>query len=69
MKSEKKIKDILPSTGIWSVEDFADYLGMRPAWIQQKLSDMGIKVMVFSRNYRNKLFRLEDLKTPQNVKD
>ena len=62
MKTEKKIKDILPSKGIWSVEDFADYLGMRPAWIQQKLSDMGIRVMSFSRNYRNKLFRLEDLK-------
>ena len=62
MKSDRKPKDILPSIGIWSVEDFANYLGMGPVYVQQKLSDMGVKVMAFSRNYRNKLFRLEELK-------
>ena len=59
---EKTIREILPAKGIWSVEDLANYLGLPPATVQQKLSDLGIGVLAFSSRYRHKLFRIEDLK-------
>ncbi len=59
---EKTTKEILPAKGIWSIEDFANYLGLPPAAVQQKLSDLGIKIITFSSRYKHKLVRMEDLK-------
>ncbi len=59
---EKRFKEILPAKGLWSIEDLANYLGLPPAIVQQKLSDLGIEVIPFSSRYRHKLIRLEDLK-------
>ena len=56
-------KDILPSQGIWSIEDLAKYLGLGPDTVQQKLSDAGISVLAFSQRYKHKLVRLEDLRS------
>ena len=61
MKEAKTFRSPLPSHGIWSVEELANYLELPPAGVQQKLSDLGIKVMSFSSRYKHKLFRLEDL--------
>ena len=59
---KKELRDILPSIGIWTVEDFAHYLGARPAIVMQELSDLGVPIISFSRLYRYKVFHLEDLK-------
>ncbi len=59
---ESKTQDILPSTGIWSVEGLADYLGIDAGTVQQKLTDLDVGVISFSTRYRRKIFRLEDLK-------
>lgn len=59
---KKKAQDILPSTGIWTVEGLADYLGMDAGTVQQRLSDLGVQVISFSSRYRKRIFRLEDLK-------
>jgi hypothetical protein len=66
---EKKIGEILPAKGIWSVEDLANYLDLPPATVQQKLSDLGIGVVAFSSRYKHKLFRIEDLKTARRGKE
>jgi len=58
---QRQSKDILPSTGIWSVEDLALYLGLPSATVQQKLSNAGIKVISFSSRYKHKLFNMEHL--------
>jgi hypothetical protein len=63
VENERKgVRDILPSTGIWSVEDLALYLGLPSATVQDKLSNEGVKVISFSSRYKHKLFRLEDLR-------
>ena len=59
---KKPTQDILPSTGIWTVEGLADYLGLDAGVVQQKLTDLGVKVISFSTRYRKKIFRLEDLR-------
>ena len=58
---DKKLREILPAQGIWTVEDLAGYLGVTSATVQQKLSDAGITVLSFSPRYKHRLFRLEDL--------
>ena len=60
-KSQKGVRDILPSTGIWSVEDLGLYLGLPSAMVQQKLSNAGVKVIHFSSRYKHKLFNMEHL--------
>ena len=60
-KESGQSREILPSQGIWSVEDLAIYLGLPPAIVQQRLTDAGIKTVHFSSRYKHKLFRLEDL--------
>lgn len=55
-------KDILPSSGIWSVEDLAKYLNMRPDDLQQRLTDNGIKVLHLGTRYKARIIRLEDLR-------
>ncbi len=59
---QNKIKDILPATGVWTIEDFSRWLGVKTNVVQQKLSDLGVPIISFSRLYRYKIFRLEDLK-------
>lgn len=61
-KSVRQVQDILPSSGIWTVEGLAVYLELPSHEVMQKLSDMGIKVISFTNRYRKKLFRLEDLR-------
>jgi len=56
------MREFLPSSGVWSVEDLAEWLGMKPADLQQKLSDIGVPIISLSSKYRHKLFRLEDLR-------
>lgn len=58
---KEQMKEILPASGIWTVESLADYLELPPQVVQQKLSDCGIKVLSFSSRYKHKLVRLEDL--------
>ena len=62
---ENKFREILPAEGVWTVEDFADYLGLSPGIVQQRLSDLGIAVLTFSTKYKHKLVRLEDLQKPE----
>ena len=70
MATEKRQpRDILPSTGLWTVEDFALYMGLRPEAVQESLTEMGVKSFHFSRFYRHRFFRLEDLKTSPNRSD
>jgi len=52
---------ILPISGIWTVQDLAEYLDIDPSALQQKLSDHGVRVMAFSNRYKHKLLRLEDV--------
>jgi hypothetical protein len=59
---KKPTQDILPSTGIWTVEGLADYLGLDAGTVQQRLTDLGVEVISFSTRYRKKIFRLEDLR-------
>ncbi len=61
----KPIKEILPSAGIWSLEDMAKYLGMKPDDLQQKLTNRGIKVLHLGIRYKARLIRLEDLKAAE----
>jgi len=56
------MRTILPASGIWTVADFAEWLGLPPEKVQQKLSDNGVPVISFSRSYQYRAFRLEDLK-------
>ncbi len=63
---EKRINEILPAKGVWTVEGLADYLGLPPATVQQKLSDLGIGVL--ASRYKHKLFRIEDLKKMRKAK-
>ena len=62
MTENEQPRPTLPAQGIWTVDDLAKYVDMRPAELQQRLTDMGIRVIAFGKNYRRKLFRLEDLK-------
>lgn len=55
-------KDILPAEGIWTLQDLATYIGMKPDDLQQKLTDAGIKVLRLGIRYKSRLIRLEDLK-------
>ena len=59
---EKKIRDILPSNGVWTEEGFARWLGTSTGTVMQYLSDMNVPVISFGRLYRMKVFRLEDLR-------
>jgi hypothetical protein len=59
--SEKLQKEILPSQGFWTVESLALYLGLPASGVQQKLTDLGVKVVIFSSRYSHRIFRLEDL--------
>jgi hypothetical protein len=65
---DKRIIEILPSKGVWSVEGLANFLGLPPAIVQQKLSDLGIGVVAFSSRYKHKLFRIEDLRNIRKEK-
>jgi len=56
------MRSTLPSSGIWTVADLAEYLGMDTSKVQQALTNNGIKTLAFSNRYKHKLFRLEDLK-------
>ena len=58
---EKPVKDILPESGIWTIEGLAGYLGLRPGDVYEKLIKLRINVISFSNRYKHKLFRLEDL--------
>lgn len=60
---ERIIREILPASGIWTVQDLAFYLGTNPGAIQQKLSDWGVKTFSFSNRFGQRCFRLEDLKS------
>jgi len=61
-EKEKQMREILPDRGIWTVEDLAIYLGLPASTVQQKLSDLGINILNFSRMYKQRLFRLEELR-------
>lgn len=65
MENEKKvreIKEILPSQGVWSVQDLARYLKMNPEDLMQKLTDKKIPVLALGTRYKARLVRLEDLR-------
>jgi len=61
-ETKRVMRDVLPYEGVWTVQDLANYLGMPARKVMQSLSDMKVPIVSFSRMYRNKLFRLEDLK-------
>jgi hypothetical protein len=58
---DKNTRIILPTSGIWTVQDLAEYLDIDPSALQQKLSDFGVRVMAFSNRYKHKLLKLEDI--------
>ena len=59
---EKKFREILPSEGVWTVEDLGNYLELPPGIVQQRLSDFGVEVLAFSSRFKHRLFRLENLR-------
>jgi hypothetical protein len=61
MEKEEQIIEVLPAQGLLTVESLANFLELPPQVVQQKLSDLGIKVLSFSSRYKHKLVRLEDL--------
>jgi len=61
-KPEKQMREILPDKGIWTIADLAIYLGMNSATVQEKLANIGVKTYHFGREYKRRIFRLEDLK-------
>lgn len=61
-KIEKQMRDILPDRGVWTISDFAIYLGMKASDVQEHLSEIGVKTIHFGREYKRRIFRLEDLK-------
>jgi hypothetical protein len=61
-KPIKQMREILPDKGIWTIEDFATYLNMNPADVQQNLSNIGVKTFHFGKKYKHRVFKLEDLK-------
>lgn len=63
---EKRVRDILPSEGIWTVDDFAKYLGTNSRVVIEALSSIGVPIMHFGKFYRSKVFRLEDLRAKKN---
>ena len=63
-KVARQMREILPVQGIWTVEDLAIYLGMKSHAVQEVLSEMGVKIYHFGREYKRKVFRLEDLSLP-----
>jgi len=65
-KDKKQPREILPTSGLWSIQDFADYMGLRPQIVQEILTEYGVKTFHFSRLYRNRFFRLEDLTPKRN---
>jgi hypothetical protein len=60
-EKKKQTRSILPDRGWWDVESLAQYLNLNPSAVMQKLSDLGVKTLSFSRLYKHKLFKLEDL--------
>lgn len=58
-QKEKIIRSVLPDTGIWTIEDFAEYLDIEPSVLQQQLSEFGVKVMSITNRYKHKLINLE----------
>ncbi len=64
-KIAKQMREILPDKGIWTIEDFALYLGMKAADVQDHLTEIGVKTYHFGREYKRRVFRLEDLNSPK----
>lgn len=56
-----EIREILPSEGIWTVEDLGAYLEMVPSILQDRLDKAGIKTLALSARYKHKLVRMEDI--------
>ncbi len=61
-KPKKQMREILPAEGIWTIQDLALYTGAKPAIVQEKLSQIGVKTIHLGKFYKYRLFRLEDLK-------
>lgn len=57
----EEIREILPSEGIWTVEDLAAYLEMVPAVLQDRLDKAGVKTLAFSARYKHKLVSMKDI--------
>lgn len=57
-----EMREILPAEGIWTIQDLALYTGAKPAVVQEKLSQMGVKTIHLGKFYKYRLFRLEELK-------
>ncbi len=66
--SDKKVQDILPKDGIWTIEGLADYLGLPGSTVQQTLTDLGVPTIRISGRYKHRLFRLEDLRGKIDVR-
>lgn len=56
------LREILPAAGLWTLEDFANYLNTDPGDLQQKLTDNGIKVLHLGQRYKLKIIRIEDIR-------
>ena len=60
MENERSL-DVLPEEGIVTVADFAKFLNMQPAYMQQKLSEYGVKTFRAGLKYKHRLIALSDL--------
>lgn len=59
--------DILPASGIITVESLAAFLGTNSSSLMQRLSDKNIPVLKLSSKFNQRLVRLEDLR--MNISD
>jgi hypothetical protein len=62
IKTTNQRRSILPVVGIWTLEDLASYLNMKPQELQHKLEDKGIPYLNLGKHYNTKIIRLEDLR-------
>jgi hypothetical protein len=54
--------EVLPATGVITVNALAEWLHTDPSSLQQSLSNNGIPVLKLSSRHNQKLVRLEDLR-------
>lgn len=59
-KRPKAQRDILPD-GLWTVADFAQWLGSDPAKTYARLREAGVPILTLGREYRHRLVRIEHI--------
>jgi hypothetical protein len=58
---DNEIADILPETGLWTMEGLAKYLQTQPSNVQEILTKHKIKAIHFGIKYKHRLICLSDI--------